>query len=115
VGGCARPGGAGGLEPVNLRSRNDHGYVTGSKVPLDCYPRHLRILLGMRGTFPKLRTNDFSWQEGFGAFSIGISGVDSTVRYIQAQEKHHRKKGYREELKGFLKKHGLTYTEDMLD
>ena len=69
----------------------------------------------LRETFPELRQNDFAWQEGFGAFSIGVSGVEDTVRYIQAQEEHHRKKSFREELEVFLKKHGYDYEPEMLD
>lgn len=69
----------------------------------------------LRETFPGLRPQGFAWQEGFGAFSIGISGVSDTVRYIQTQEEHHRKKSFREELEVFLKKHGYEYKADMLD
>ena len=29
-----------------------------------------------------------------GAFSIGVSGVEDTVRYIHTQEEHHQKKGF---------------------
>ena len=61
----------------------------------------------LRETFPELRVNEFAWQEGFGAFSIGVSGVEDTVRYIRTQEEHHRKKDFREEMQGFLKRHGL--------
>src|SRR5258708_4474132 len=39
-------------------------------------------------TFPALR--NFAWQEGYGAFSIGISGVEETIAYIRTQEEHHR-------------------------
>jgi REP element-mobilizing transposase RayT len=28
---------------------------------------------------------DFEWQKGYGAFSIGISGVEDTTKYIQGQ------------------------------
>ena len=69
----------------------------------------------LRETFPELRPQGFAWQEGFGAFSIGISGVPDTVRYIQTQEEHHRKKSFREELEIFLKKHGYEYKAGMLD
>jgi putative transposase len=34
-------------------------------------------------TFPKLRS--LEWQEGYGAFSIAISGVDATIAYIRHQ------------------------------
>src|ERR1043166_8997009 len=33
----------------------------------------------------------FSWQAGYGAFSICESQTDTVIRYIQNQEEHHRK------------------------
>jgi len=54
---------------------------------------------------------DFEWQEGYGAFSIGISGVEDTTKYIQGQTEHHRKMTFREEIEVFLKKHGMEYVE----
>ena len=39
--------------------------------------------------FPQKRL--FEWQEGYGAFSVGISQKDITVRYINGQMKHLRK------------------------
>jgi REP element-mobilizing transposase RayT len=55
------------------------------------------------------------WQKGYGAFSIGISGVQATTRYILTQEEHHRKRTFREELITILKKHGLPFDDRMLD
>jgi hypothetical protein len=34
----------------------------------------------LRETFPELRPQGFAWQEGFGAFSIGVSGVEDTIQ-----------------------------------
>ncbi len=56
--------------------------------------------------YPMLRSTNFSWQEGFGAFSIGISAVEKTTRYILNQEEHHRKKTFGEEYETFLRRHG---------
>jgi putative transposase len=64
-------------------------------------------------TFPA--RHGFAWQEGYGAFSIGVSGVDDTIQYIQAQPEHHRTRTFKEEFVAFLKKHGLEYDEAMLD
>jgi REP element-mobilizing transposase RayT len=61
----------------------------------------------LRETFPHLRHEGFAWQEGFGAFSVGVSGVSDTVRYIETQEEHHRTKSFDEELDIILKRHGL--------
>jgi len=49
------------------------------------------------------------------AVSIGISGVEATMRSIRNQAEHHRKKTFREELRTMLRKHGLKYDERMLD
>ncbi len=57
----------------------------------------------------------FEWQEGYGAFSIGISGIEDTTRYIQNQAEHHRKTTFREEIELFLKKHGMEYVERDLE
>jgi putative transposase len=56
----------------------------------------------------------FSWQEGYGAFSIGVSQVNDTVAYIQSQPEHHLKKTFQEEFLAFLKKHGIEYDERYL-
>lgn len=64
-------------------------------------------------TFPQ--HSRFEWQEGYGAFSIGVSGIDDTVAYIENQAEHHRKKTFKEELETILKKHGIDYEDWMLD
>jgi hypothetical protein len=56
----------------------------------------------------------FAWQEGYGAFSVGISGVDATVIYINNQTEHHRKRSFREEFIAMLQKHHFEYEESML-
>jgi putative transposase len=64
-------------------------------------------------TFPKL--HPFEWQEGYGAFSIGVSGVDATAAYIRNQTEHHRTRSFREEFRAMLRRHGFHYDERMLD
>jgi len=53
----------------------------------------------------------FAWQEGYGAFSIGISQVESTGAYIHSQAEHHRRRTFQEEFLAFLKRHGIEYDE----
>ncbi|HWI55971.1 MAG TPA: IS200/IS605 family transposase [Bacillota bacterium] len=53
----------------------------------------------------------FEWQEGYGAFSIGISGIEDTKNSIQHQAAHHRKATFKEEVGMFLKKHGMECVE----
>jgi putative transposase len=57
----------------------------------------------------------FEWQEGYGAFSIAVSGIEDTIRYIQSQKEHHQSHSYEDELITFLDKHGIPYEKWMLD
>lgn len=57
--------------------------------------------------FPQHPT--FAWQEGYGAFTIGVSQLDVTVAYIGNQKEHHRQKTFEEEFLSFLQKHGIEY------
>jgi putative transposase len=63
--------------------------------------------------FPDLQA--FEWQVGYGAFSIGISGVDDTIAYIDNQAEHHKRLSFKEELQIILTKHGIEYEDWMLD
>ena len=57
---------------------------------------------------------EFSWQEGYAAFSVSSSNLDSVTRYIQNQEAHHRKIGFDEEFRAILTKHGIEYDSKYL-
>ena len=59
--------------------------------------------------FPEL--HDFAWQEGYGAFTVSQSNLESVVAYIQNQRAHHQHKGFQDEYLGFLQKHGVEYDE----
>jgi len=54
-------------------------------------------------------TKGFAWQEGYGAFTVGISQKADTIAYIQSQAEHHRKRTFEEEFVAFLKKHDVEY------
>jgi len=63
-------------------------------------------------TFPKHRL--FEWQEGYGAFSIGVGDVERTVSYINNQAEHHGKMDFKAEFLAFLKKHEIEYDEQYI-
>ena len=54
----------------------------------------------------------FAWQEGYGAFTVGESQVAQTIRYIERQAEHHKKRTFQDELKAFARKHGLVWQGD---
>jgi REP-associated tyrosine transposase len=60
-------------------------------------------------TLPELR--DFAWQEGYGAFTVSKSNLESVAGYIRNQREHHQQRTFQEEYLDFLQKHGIEYDE----
>lgn len=56
-------------------------------------------------------TPHFTWQAGYGAFSVGESQTTTVVRYIQRQLEHHRRMTFQDEFRRFLEKYHLAYDE----
>lgn len=56
----------------------------------------------------------FSWQSGFGAFSYSKSQIDSVIKYINSQEKHHKLKSFKEEYLEILDAFEVKYDEKYL-
>jgi putative transposase len=50
----------------------------------------------------------FSWQTGYGAFSVSESMINEVRVYIANQKEHHKKISFEEEYKRFADKYGLS-------
>ncbi len=87
---------------------------------------HVHILLSLPATMPLAKAmqlvkgassrwmnetfkTKFAWQEGYGAFTIGVSQKGDTIAYIQRQAEHHRRRDFEEEFLAFLKKSDVEY------
>jgi REP element-mobilizing transposase RayT len=53
----------------------------------------------------------FSWQRGYGCFSVGPTDLDSLCVYIDNQPEHHRARTFQDEFRMFLKKYGIKFDE----
>jgi REP element-mobilizing transposase RayT len=53
----------------------------------------------------------FSWQNGYGAFSIGASQIESVRKYIAGQEEHHRRISFQDEFRTLLRRYGIEFDE----
>ncbi|MBC8214308.1 MAG: IS200/IS605 family transposase [Candidatus Marinimicrobia bacterium] len=58
-----------------------------------------------------LTKTKFSWQTGYGAFSVSESNVSKVERYIRNQEEHHKNMTFREEYERFMKQHKLEINQ----
>lgn len=50
----------------------------------------------------------FHWQEGYGAFSVGISNVEQVKAYIRKQAEHHKTRDFRGEYNALLRACGIV-------
>ncbi len=56
----------------------------------------------------------FSWQTGFGAFTVGHPEVHIVINYIKNQEQHHLRRTFRKEYLDVLKKNDVDFNEDYI-
>ena len=93
---------------------------------------HVHLLVGLRATHSvatlvqdikqtssrwfheTIAVKDFSWQPGYGAFTVSASNCAAVREYIAIQAAHHRTKAFQEEYVAFLKKHDVAYEEKYL-
>jgi hypothetical protein len=52
---------------------------------------------------------DFSWQNGYGAFTVSASQVDRVTDYIARQKQHHQKETFEAEFVTILDKNGVEF------
>lgn len=96
-------------------------------------PDHIHVLFGMRPTQSisdllqdikgdsskwinnhKFVRGNFSWQEGYGAFSYSKSDLPNVIAYIKNQEQHHHKKTFTEEYLELLKEFEIDFEPQYL-
>ncbi|HWI57699.1 MAG TPA: transposase [Bacillota bacterium] len=77
------------------------------------------IMETKRGSSRWLKTQgpqfaQFHWQDGYGAFSVGQSGVEQVKVYISGQEEHHRVKTFQSEFRALLRRYQIAFDEQYL-
>lgn len=116
-----------------------HAYMGGILNDLDAIPEciggvddHVHLLAGLRATHrlsdvlrelksasskwihEEINNRLFSWQDGYGAFTVSASRIEEVKNYIARQEEHHRKRTFQKEYLEFLKQSGIEYDERYL-
>ncbi|MCU0474192.1 MAG: IS200/IS605 family transposase [Bacteroidales bacterium] len=117
-----------------------HKYIYGIIIGKKCFPLaingtsdHIHILVGFLPTIAisdlvrdikrssALFINEhlksylrFSWQEGYGAFTVGYRELDKVFKYILNQEIHHTKENFKNEYLQILNDEGIKYDPSFL-
>jgi len=99
-------------------------------IAINGMPDHIHILIGLK---PSMALADlvrdikaestthinknrwvhgrFSWQEGYGAFSYGHSQLNTIIRYVQNQEKHHERRSFKNEYFALLRRFDIAFED----
>lgn len=95
----------------------DHLHLLVSLPPKLAPSDHLRALKSKSSRWLKENFEElekFSWQEGFGGFTVSPSNLDKVSDYIANQREHHRKQTYKEEFRDFLTRHKIEFDEETI-
>ncbi len=57
---------------------------------------------------------NFQWQDGYGAFSVGYTQIADVKTYIANQKIHHAETTFEDELRYFLNKYEVEYDENYI-
>jgi putative transposase len=109
IGGTIRSLGGISLE---LNGTEDHVHLLAKLRPDRALSDVLRDLKAnatgwMHDVFPSLK--NFSWQRGYGAFTVSQSNVEDVRRYIARQKEHHQKVTFRDEFINFLRMNRIEH------
>ena len=56
-----------------------------------------------------INSTGYSWQKGYGAFSVSKFDEESVRKCIREQEEHHKARSFQEEFLALLKPHQIDY------
>ena len=105
------------FKAVAVGGMQDHAHVLLSLPTTITVAKAVQLIKGGSSKWinDHLPRRSFAWQDGYGAFSIGISQLQTTIRYIDNQERRHARMSFDEELKRMLEKHGLRFYREPRD
>ncbi len=128
-----------GVPLINETIRKElHSYIIGTLSKIGSYVNeiyanadHIHILCVLPRTvtiaelISKIKTssskwmkkqgiNNFSWQDGYGTFSVSSSKVVIVEKYILSQPEHHKTISFKDELRAFLNEYNIEYDDRYL-
>jgi putative transposase len=103
--------------PLLIGGMDDHVHMLLGIPPTLCLSEAVKQVKGgssgwIKQNFPGCR--GFSWQDGYGAFTVSKSQDEAVNEYIRNQQEHHRVKSFQEEYRELLRRHEIKFDERYL-
>jgi putative transposase len=98
-----------GIEILAIGGMADHLHILLSLPPTKTLSETVRNLKANSSRFMSESGPQFSWQEGYGAFSVSPSQIPVVKGYIRNQAEHHKMRNFEQEFLALLKKAGVAH------
>jgi len=102
--------------PTEINGVRDHVHLLVSLKPTHAVSDVLRQLKtgSSEWVHNEIKQHEFSWQDGYSAFTVSPTQISGVRKYIRTQADHHKKKTFKEEYLELLKKSGVAFDEKYL-
>lgn len=98
-----------GMKSTAIGGMSDHVHILASLSSEVSVSKAVNLLKSNSSKWMRKHEPAFGWQEGYAAFSVSASAVESVVEYIENQAQHHKRRDFKQEYLALLKKHGVEY------
>lgn len=93
---------------------DDHIHLLVQIPPLLSLAKAIQTIKSNSSRWISEQKRGFSWQRGYGAFSVSASLLPTVVRYIRNQKTLHRKMSFETEFLAMLNKHGVSFDREFI-
>jgi putative transposase len=103
--------------PIAINGTSDHIHILVGFCPsisIENLVRDIKRSLSIYINKNNLLATKFSWQEGYGAFTVGYPELDRVYKYILNQQLHHLKGNFKEEYVELLTEQGIDFSHEHL-
>lgn len=98
-----------GFQTIVIGGMPDHVHVLLFLPPVIPLAKAIQFLKGSSSKWLHEKGVNFSWQEGYGAFSVSASQTPKVIAYIKNQAAHHAKRTFEQEFLELLRKYRVPY------
>ncbi|MFN0197612.1 MAG: transposase [Planctomycetaceae bacterium] len=103
-----------GCVPIRVGGCYDHVHTVcglSRTVTIASLVEHIKVETSKWAKGATRGVSTFSWQSGYGAFSVSQSMLPNVVDYVNDQAVHHAKRSFKEEFRELCIKHNLNIDE----
>lgn len=103
-----------GMTPIAINGMDDHAHVLFNQPATISMAAAVRLIKANSSKWMNEQGYEFSWQAGYGAFTVSLSDTPAVARYIRNQQEHHRTMTFEEEYVRLLRENGIAFDPERL-